>query len=1220
MLHHSTSRGSDSTVTASSPTFFEETDNRPCHVMIPALSQSTAPEFIRNRRNLSSASTLSQKSVDSTDFQTAYTCANFQKFSENQNNDILYNGSQCTTQLINPAAVTDSSLMKTQASTDITMQSNLPANYTISAVNSQTDVVDTQVISDTTLQPDQSTSIEIIFYPHSEETEQIQVNSSVNSLDLDPNTSFTSVLGTAVNNADSISHDLDENLLSENPTIQHILNNEPISNILDHFENNIEEDRSKAVKKKLREAVEQRSRSLNVVKSDQRTRTKQNYSKEISYCGLNFHKTCACSDSEDREEVPEDQIFMFQGQMYRLQEATVIKIGHIQMHAFLRNGLLYVPICMLWHFLDIDSQKHFKKAMSKEKGFKYEDLLENDQHLVKQKYNLIIRHPKQKMIDLVAVRALAKSIVTEYDSDIMKTLAYQPLKVKVCSSEMKCTQCGGTVSKANNFDDYVTLDLSSFQTEEDNSTQDFLNNKCENSLKQVDAKIGALYLHKTKFSAFELKNKIYISVKEFVDYKILQLETLQNKLEKLQYKPIIAPPEIENIFLETDVQVCKSLWMSVDKVIAVCKTSYSVESKRHDLLLHFTLNSFIFEPSIQLVASDTSITEHCYHVSGERSDVGVKVENTSVGNQISTDIQLNESPVSSIQLEQFESFPQISQHRSHGERSLQQTENNPYLNQDQVTLPEGLSKNGHECPKTEENNVNEEILSTGKCVTHSFVEIIQNNRDENMGKQTIEIENEVVLKNDNEYVNDSSCEHQDSPEACQGRLDIDTDKTFLVGEEEYIVQDIELFKIALLAGKVKFSLRNDPNTAYNVKYPDLLTKALWESPKYAEEETLERTLFGRNTVGLELPLNNASRTEVGHLLEENFSLNLAVDKGNCQKEMLRENSKTTDMTDTGNYMTDSSAKDNLNQCEEEHFNGQGKDLVASEYVVSNGLVKDVTRIEQDFSAFNSGKNIIDTDQSVLLTGEEYIVQDIDLFKNAVQSDEIKSWSKSDASRINTSTHSDPRSKLIGIERTGKYPESDVSEKEKTVCGDPDTSDTDTDHLVKQIFSDEGKHGDVAGNKSPLNRENRQQTFFESKFVNRTEFKTFTSPVKSPASRVEKICSKLASLMVPNSTNNSVTPLNMLATIATTEEVESDFECEAGNRNSETVVNSVSEQPKFSEEEKNIVEQKIKQFIVFAPRGKHLVVKRFKAGAEHAFPGSYHFSTFNYTILRFYDLK
>lgn len=297
---------------------------------------------------------------------------------------------------------------------------------------------------------------------------------------------------------------------------------------------------------------------------------------------------CECT-MLDREEIPLEQIFLKNGQMFRLPDANMLRIGCLKVHAFKRSNEWYIALCVVLNVLGAETGAWFVDLLNSGKfPCQLYELSEAEADLLSQKCDYKPDTDYRYLIQLQVIREICAHMMPEVDNQVVHMLANGKVGVKVLGmANVRCSVCGLSVKNKDGREEcYVDEDL-----------------KCEKrnaEMKSVMASVGVLKLADLNLSAFEIHGKQYLNVSELVWNEIVSKQPLKRKLQYFGAKLAIAPLQLEDRLMEeSELAFTGSEWVDVsDLRCVVCLDTCKQRTLggRYDYKQVLVSGDFMYKP------------------------------------------------------------------------------------------------------------------------------------------------------------------------------------------------------------------------------------------------------------------------------------------------------------------------------------------------------------------------------------------------------------------------------------------------------------------------------------------------------------------------------------------------------------------------------------------------------------------------------------------------
>lgn len=316
---------------------------------------------------------------------------------------------------------------------------------------------------------------------------------------------------------------------------------------------------------------------------------------------LETMKYCECSGSNEGEDIPIEQLFVCDDQMYRLPGANIIRMGRLEFYAFLREDKFYVPVDSFFRIVGSKIKTMFDNIM-KTKLLKYHSLTSYEIQLLVQKQNFSPSESSRHMIHLVDIQEISHLLLMTCPYNlIVKMLAFSIPCHRVLGSQVSCANCGQPKRNSNEDKMYVPL----AQRGE--------------HFNKIGVTIGTMKIDHAEFTAFELNGKIYLSFKEIARHKIMSLPALQKRMKKISSGPVIAPKGIEEYLFRISSVATNTLW--IDTISLRCTVCMCRLVGRRGLVQQIAKGEFNYSPEYNILCEDTSKIEKVFEMCPKKLEI-----------------------------------------------------------------------------------------------------------------------------------------------------------------------------------------------------------------------------------------------------------------------------------------------------------------------------------------------------------------------------------------------------------------------------------------------------------------------------------------------------------------------------------------------------------------------------------------------------------------------
>lgn len=301
---------------------------------------------------------------------------------------------------------------------------------------------------------------------------------------------------------------------------------------------------------------------------------------------------CSCSPTNIGDEIPEEQVFIRNGQMYRLPEAGVISVGNMSLNSFYRSNHWYVSLALLYHIIGPEAKQIYQKAMINSPDLEFMTGGDNELELLKQKTGLSMLSTDATLKDLISIQclqAISRKICETLEIPVIRIIAYGDIYRKVLGNNVRCSNCGFIIRKEPADEKYELV-----LTQASNG---------------IPLTVGMVSISNVKFCGFQMKDKTYINLAEVVWFKMFKWPAVHRKLHALGISPVHAPEGVEEKFDSGSSMLAKGMWLDlVDLRCLCCMGNGKCQIKGHseEVWQAFKMGEYTYEPHISLIAEGSS--------------------------------------------------------------------------------------------------------------------------------------------------------------------------------------------------------------------------------------------------------------------------------------------------------------------------------------------------------------------------------------------------------------------------------------------------------------------------------------------------------------------------------------------------------------------------------------------------------------------------------------
>ena len=301
---------------------------------------------------------------------------------------------------------------------------------------------------------------------------------------------------------------------------------------------------------------------------------------------------CACSVTDGGDEVPVEQVFIRDGQMYRLPEAGVVALAGMEFNAFFRNNQWYISLPLLFHAVGPEAKKHLEKAIVGAANLDVLTLGDNELELLTQKTGFTDEILKELM-SIGSLQAISRSISQKTDISIIRNIACGDIYKKVLGNNVRCSNCGLIIKKEPAEEKYELI---------------WTHTVCDSlAASGIPFTVGMVSASNAKFCAFQMNDKTYINLAELVRFKMFTWASVQKKLFSLGVSPDPAPIGVEEQFDSGLTLLSKGQWLDLINLRCLCcmgNGKCTIRGHSEEVWQALKMGHCTYEAGISLIAMD----------------------------------------------------------------------------------------------------------------------------------------------------------------------------------------------------------------------------------------------------------------------------------------------------------------------------------------------------------------------------------------------------------------------------------------------------------------------------------------------------------------------------------------------------------------------------------------------------------------------------------------
>ncbi|XP_052772552.1 uncharacterized protein LOC128211607 [Mya arenaria] len=497
---------------------------------------------------------------------------------------------------------------------------------------------------------------------------------------------------------------------------------------------------------------------------------------------------CKCEPGQ-REEVPVEQVFNVDGQLFKLSSANVMKIGSFQFYSFKKRSGWYLPVALLHKILGPEMQELFDEiAMEGCYNLTIISMGRNEIELLKQKCAFNEAFESTDLIGLNDVRGICRAIANVLDNRVVKMIATNPVSRKDLGGHCQCANCGLSTRRVGRvIDTFKEIDLNQRNTADTGAVSDL--------------SVGSLKIGDLDIPAYESEHKHYINIGELVTAKIVDSKQTKHNLGTIGAAFVKAPEEIMKHYsckTKERIERLENEWIFVDNLRFVVCMSLNKTGKKK-----CTLD----KKSREMIARG----EYTFHklVSVLREDE-IKVESEELPVNPENDVQNRQRPGGNGQENGQKDSKEVSMNKKPSTATIKKTGDARTKNTGKTTdETKGSENTGRDNKKCEENE-NESMLSDiDESEIDSFSDIESCPSETKKGSSTSKRRKALRVKitspkrkakTENEGKDCGGipqCTSSEKRQACEKK-----DAKIVLQNCDFIVKDMKTLKRRLSAGKV----------------------------------------------------------------------------------------------------------------------------------------------------------------------------------------------------------------------------------------------------------------------------------------------------------------------------------------------------------------------------------------------------------------------------------
>ena len=308
---------------------------------------------------------------------------------------------------------------------------------------------------------------------------------------------------------------------------------------------------------------------------------------------------CSCTLDVIRDEVPVEQVFIREGQMYRLPEACVICLGNFEIYGFHRRGQWYISLAVFFNIVGLEAMKVYEKVIIGASDLDIMAVGSNELELLIQKSVISPETTVKDLISIECLQRISRVICETVDLPvvpIVSDIAYGVVYKKVLGNSTRCSNCGLIIKKEQTLVEYEVISKQEHKRE---GTADD---------EKVPVTVGVLTACQKKFNAFQMNDNVYISFRDLISQRMFTLPNLRRRLISLDVKPVKAPSEVEDVFIINRVDLINTSWLDLVTLRCVCcmgNGKNNIKGHNPDVWQAFKMGRSSYEALTSLMAENT---------------------------------------------------------------------------------------------------------------------------------------------------------------------------------------------------------------------------------------------------------------------------------------------------------------------------------------------------------------------------------------------------------------------------------------------------------------------------------------------------------------------------------------------------------------------------------------------------------------------------------------